>query len=98
MEREGTWGGELEIKVSNDDMNESAGMQASTLGLVALTANACGTTVTSARGGQYPGVRGGNFLIYRVQEGRNEGTHYDFACPAEKLRHPLFGDILICYL
>ena len=88
MALETTWGDELELKVSNDDMASSAGMNAQVLGMLVIDGNdESGYTITVNT--QYPGVEGGNYLVY------HRGTHYDFACAEQKLKAPIFGGALI---
>lgn len=45
---------------------------------------------------QYPGVPGGNFLIYQIDERTLNGWHYDFACAEYRLRPPLMGGAAVC--
>ena len=91
MAKKSTWGGELEIKASIDLMRVRTG-ETTKFGIIILDhCQESGYSLTKHT--QYPGHKGGNYLIYNRSSPskKGEGMHYDFACDKDKLRPPWFG-------
>ena len=91
MAKKSTWGGELEIKASIDLMRVRTGKKPK-FGIIILDhCQESGYSLTKHT--VYPGIEGGNYLIYNRSSPskKGEGMHYDFACDKDKLRSPWFG-------